>query len=599
MAQCATTALAGAVPRPCVRGARGRFGGLGPAPGVVSPPFPPSRPGCPALCVAARPVRVSLTSLAGNAIARGLCVPRARSGCSSGSPHVPFVCVCARAPAAPVSPPPLGCVACAPRAVPVLGAGRAVPRGPCPSACPAPVPCSVWRAGEGGRPGPGLPLPGLGLCAPRGVGLRIRGVAVPLGGVGGGGGGPCATPPVCAVGGASGAGGCSASFRPSAFPGQATKRATLASFWSWRAWPPYRSGSCSPAFSGRGLCRVLARWGGLACSLPFLWEPAAWGGGRRAVLRPLSRAPRSRRGGKGSSPLPREGGRRRPRGLRAGGGAGGGGGGRHGPPSLPLGGGPRFPTLPPFSSSAHSPPACAFSRGRRAAPCTGCGLPGGGGGEEGRPVDRSPGGPFRHKTCLCPPQVGNIVGITGDALVMGGAAPIRFWCAAACRPWAWSARRSGALVRAGPSAATPAGAGGWGRWVARCASPAAPPPPPRRGTFWGRGGVPSAPGGWGVGAPAALKPGGGAGGGGGGALPSPAPLPRRPAILCLRSPLPGYTRAVGAAGQLWASGAARWAANGSVRGGGGREGGSDLLTLVRAPAFPRPASEGAAPIAPS
>ena len=59
-------------------------------------------------------------------------------------------------------PPPLGGVACAPRAVPALGAGRAVPRGPCPSACPAPVPCSVWRA-WGGRSGPGSPLPGLGL----------------------------------------------------------------------------------------------------------------------------------------------------------------------------------------------------------------------------------------------------------------------------------------------------------------------------------------------------------------------------------------------------------------------------------------------------
>ena len=49
MAQCATTALAGALPRPWVRGARGRFGGLGPVPGVVSLPFPPSRPACPAL----------------------------------------------------------------------------------------------------------------------------------------------------------------------------------------------------------------------------------------------------------------------------------------------------------------------------------------------------------------------------------------------------------------------------------------------------------------------------------------------------------------------------------------------------------------------
>ena len=106
MAQCATTALAGAVPRPCVRGARGRFGGLGPVPGVVSLPFPPSRPACPALRVAGRPVRVTLTLARWYAIPRGLCVPRARSGCPSGSPRVPFACVCARAPAASARPPP-------------------------------------------------------------------------------------------------------------------------------------------------------------------------------------------------------------------------------------------------------------------------------------------------------------------------------------------------------------------------------------------------------------------------------------------------------------------------------------------------------------
>ena len=58
------------------------------------------------------------------------------------------LCVCACAPAASAPPPPGG-VACAPRAVPALGAGRAVPLGPCPSACPAPVPCSVWRAWGG------------------------------------------------------------------------------------------------------------------------------------------------------------------------------------------------------------------------------------------------------------------------------------------------------------------------------------------------------------------------------------------------------------------------------------------------------------------
>ena len=172
MAQCATTALAGAVPRSCVRGARGRFGGLGPVPGVVSLPFPPSCRACPALLVAGRPVRVSLTLARWYAIPRGLCVPRASSGCLSGSTRVSFACVCARTPAASASPP-LGGVACAPRAVPALNAGRPVPRGPCPSACPAPVHCSVWRAWGGGRSGPGSPLPGLactpcGGCVPRG-----------------------------------------------------------------------------------------------------------------------------------------------------------------------------------------------------------------------------------------------------------------------------------------------------------------------------------------------------------------------------------------------------------------------------------------------
>ena len=167
MAQCSTTALAGAVTRPCVRGARGRFGGLGPVPGVVSLPSPPSRPACPALRVAGRPVRMSLTLARWYTIPRGLCFPQARSICPSGSPRGPFACVCARAPAAS-APPPLGGVACAPRAVPALGAGRAVPRGPCPSACPAPVPCSVWRA-WGGAVRSRFPPTWLGAVVVRGV----------------------------------------------------------------------------------------------------------------------------------------------------------------------------------------------------------------------------------------------------------------------------------------------------------------------------------------------------------------------------------------------------------------------------------------------
>ena len=119
---------------------------------------------------------------------------------------------------------------------------------------------------------------------------------------------------------------------------------------------------------------------------------------------------------------------------------------------------------------------------------------------------------------------------------MGGAASILFWCAAVRRPQACSARRSGALMWARPSAATPAGAGGLGRWGAQCAGPAASPPPPRRGPFWGRGGVPSAPGGRSV-APVALKlVGGSRGGDGGAALPPPVPLRRRASAGHLLSP---------------------------------------------------------------
>ena len=155
--------------------------------------------------------------------------------------------------------PTLGGVACASRAVPALGAGRAVPRGQCPSACPAQVPCSVWRAWAGavrsrfpptwlgvvgvaeGRPRGGCPplLRGasgvrrspspdcpstgraVGVRYPRAVGAGMRvwgpysvplvctpcGGCVPRGGsvafvcrgAGWGGGGACAVPPVCAA----------------------------------------------------------------------------------------------------------------------------------------------------------------------------------------------------------------------------------------------------------------------------------------------------------------------------------------------------------------------------------------------------------------
>ena len=336
------------------------------------------------------------------------------------------------------------------------------------------------------------------------------------GGGGGGGGGPCAVPPVCAAGGGSRAGGRSASFCPSAFPGQATKRVSLASFSSWGAWPPYRSGLCLPAFSGRDLCGVLARWRGLACSQRFLWELAAGAGGR-AVLRLLSQA-----GGGGTIPPASGGWGPRPRGLWAGG--GGGGGSHRSLPALPPGGRPQFPTLAPLSSLAHFPPACAFGRGRKAASE--------GGGDEGRPVDRSPGGFSRLETPSALPEWAMVIGG-----VMGGAAPILFWCAAVCRPQAWSARRSDALVWARRSAATPGRAGGWGRSGARCAGPAAPPPPRVAMSSGGGGASPRLRGGgvsllW-------LSSWGGERGGRvvGGPLrcpPPPRPVGRRPAIRCLR-----------------------------------------------------------------
>ena len=81
--------------------------------------------------------------------------------------------------------------------------------------------------------------------------------------------------------------------------------------------------------------------------------------------------------------------------------------------------------------------------------------------------------------------------------------------------------------------------------------------------------------------------------------PPPHPVGCQPAIRCLRRAPQGYTRAVGVAGRPRASGAARSAANWSVQREGGGGGGGNPPTLVRAPAFLKPASEGAAPFAPS
>ena len=439
MALCATTALAGAVPRLCVRGARGRFGGFGPVPGVVSLSFPPSCPACSALRVAGRPVRVSLTLARWYAIPRGLCVPRARSGCPSGSPSVPFSCVCARAPAVS-APPLLGGVACAPRAVSALGAGRAVPRGPCPSACPALVPCSVWRAWRRavrsrfpptwlevvgvavGRPrggcllllrgasgvrrspspdcpptgravgvryprvvGAGVPVWGpfsvpsactpCGGCAPRG-----GSVAFVCRGPGWGGGGRAPYPPFVRPGGACRAGGRSASFRPSAFPGQATKRVSLASCCPWGAWPPI---PLRFVLARLLWARSVRRPGALARA-PLLSAglvgAGGWGGG-------ASRAPAPLSGGGGGGIPPASGGGGRWGGF--------GGGVAPRPPCSPSGWRPAVLNTGPPRVVGALPSGVRVRSGSRCRP--------GVGGGEGRPVDRSPGGPCRPEPPLCPP----------------------------------------------------------------------------------------------------------------------------------------------------------------------------------------------------
>ena len=202
-------------------------------------------------------------------------------------------------------------------------------------------------------------------------------------------------------------------------------------------------------------------------------------------------------------------------------------------------------------------------------------------------MDRSPGGPCRPEPPLCSFRVG-----CGHGRVIGGAASILFWRAAVRRPQAWSARCSGALVWARLSAATPAGAGGWGRWGARCAGPAASPPPAAR-FLLEEGGRPLGSEGAGG---RSCGPQAGGGGAGGGHPPAPSGvglpsvvsgLPPRGALLPWGLP--------GGRGRRARSGRPPMGECG--RGGGG--GGGNPPAPVRASAFPGPASEGAALFAPS
>ena len=542
-------------------------------------------------------------------------------------PACPFR-VCALALPRRPPPPLLGGVAYAPRAVPALGAGRAVPRGPCPSACPAPVPCSVWRAWGGGGPVPvppylawgcgggGRASPGGGAvycCEGRlGSGAPPPPTARPLGGLlgsaihvlwaracgcggpslsprparpvgaarrgagpwrscaggraGGGGGGVRCTPRLCGRGGPVGRG----VALPRSVPLPSLGRQQSGCHWCRSVHggrgPPYHSGSCSPAFSGRDLCGVLARWRGLACSPRPLWEPAAGAGGRVA-LRLLSRA------GREPSPLPRGAGAGAPAACGAVGGVGG--GSRRGLPAPLLGGGLRYSVLALLMSSAHSLPACACGQGRGAAPGWGGVRGGPWTAPLGAPADLNPpsalpewaavtGGSCRSRPPYCsgaPPCAAPKLGAR--------VAPAR-WCGLALRPRPPREQAAVAL----------------GRAVCRSSRT---PPPPRVAVTSGGGGRPLGSGGAegrSCGSQAGQGERGG-GGGGGAAPPPPRPVGRRPAICCLRRAPWGILVPWGLPGGRGSRAPSGRPPTGQCGGGGGGEGGGEPPRPGSRPRLPR------------
>ena len=194
--------------------------------------------------------------------------------------------------------------------------------------------------------------PALSLWGLRAAG-RVRGVHTLGGGLGGGG--MCRTPRLCGRGGGCRAGGRSASFRPSAFPGQATKRASLALCCPWGAWPPI---PLRFVLTWLFWVRSVRRPGAQAWARWFFAAPmgaGGWGGGAGRTPAPLS-------GGGGPSPLPWGVGAGAP---AAGGPVGGRAGGvsRRGLPAPLPGGGLQYSILALSVSPARSLPACACSRG--------------------------------------------------------------------------------------------------------------------------------------------------------------------------------------------------------------------------------------------
>ena len=221
--------------------------------------------------------------------------------------------------------------------------------------------------GAGGRPCPVSPLPCLGLCAPRGVGLRAWGVPAPGGGVGGGGGRPvCRSLRRCGRVGQWGG------ELPCLGPSPCLPRAGN------------KAGVLGVALASEGVAPIPLRFV-LACCprARSVWRPCVLARVRLSIAVPAGAggwgleagpAPVSLPGAvvlfRGGGTVPSAsggggGGGRRPRGPRAGWGGGGdrGGGSCRGSPPPPSGGGGLWPSAQSPLCRRRIPPRCTRSVG--------------------------------------------------------------------------------------------------------------------------------------------------------------------------------------------------------------------------------------------
>ena len=406
MALCATTALAGAVPRLCVRGARGRFRGVRAGTwrrvSFVSP-SPPRvfRAACGGPCSPGVPYPRSLVRLSTRSVrsARSVRLPFRLS------PRVPFVCVRSRSRGVR-SPPrwvvwrarlawsrhwalvgPFHVVRAPPGVLPrslapsgVLGWGRSDPGSPllglglwgrrqgvpgggafyrCVGrlgSCAPPPPTArplgglsgsvLWR----GRAGVGALLCPCGGCAPRG-----GSVAFICWGAGWGGGARAPYPPVVRPGRGLYGGGSLCLIPSLCLLWAGNKAGVTGVVLSMGGVAPHTTPVRAHPASLGTICAAsrCAGVGSLVLRGPH--GSGGWGGGAGRTPAPLS-------GGGGPSPLPRGSGAGAP---AAGGPVGGRGGGvsRRGLPALLPGGGLRYSILALSVSPARSLPACASGRG--------------------------------------------------------------------------------------------------------------------------------------------------------------------------------------------------------------------------------------------